>query len=185
MSHDDPRYYPRGNAVRYEAYVAKLARFVARLLETGEHVLLFSSQNPADANVAADLRQLLAEQGLDDHPALESAIEGTASVDDLLRVISRCDYVVAGRFHCVLAPTALGIPTIGLAYHEKTCELLRDVGRPERCFDIDHFNVSDLVAAFLRLRAEDGVDERAALRGAAEHQRSAVEKQFDELFEKR
>jgi polysaccharide pyruvyl transferase WcaK-like protein len=80
---------------------------------------------------------------------------------------------------------ALGIPTIGLAYHEKTCELLRDVGRPERCFDIDQFDVSDLMAAFLRLLAEDDEDERAALRAAAARQRSAVERQFDELFAKR
>ncbi len=184
MSHEDPRYWPQGDAVRYEAYVARLARFVGKLLEAGEHVLLFSSQSRADANVAADVRRLLSEQGLGDHAALESAIEGATGVEDLMRVISRCDYVIAGRFHSVLAPMALGIPTIGLAYHEKTCELLRGVGRPERCFDIDQFDVSDLMAAFLRLRAEDDEDERAALRAAAARQRSAVERQFDELFAK-
>jgi polysaccharide pyruvyl transferase WcaK-like protein len=182
MSHEDPRYWPRGDADRYEAYVSKLARFVAHLLRQGDDVLLFSSQSRADANVAADLRRLLVERGLDDHPSLESAIDQTTGVDDLVRAVSRCDYVIAGRFHSVLLPTALGIPTIGLAYHEKTCELLRDVGRPRRCLDIDRFQVPELLAAFAELRAEDGKAERTALRVAAERLDAAVEEQFDRLF---
>jgi polysaccharide pyruvyl transferase WcaK-like protein len=181
MSHEDSRYLPRGDAARYETYLLKLAEFVASLLEQGERVLLFSSQSTADANVALDLKRIL-RPPLANHPSLESAIEKTANVDALLRAVSRCDYVVAGRFHSVLLPTALGIPTIGLAYDEKTCELLRDVGRPERCLDIDRFEVEDLHASFRRMRAQDGNDERRSLRAASLRLRASVEAQFNHLF---
>jgi len=181
MAHEDPRYLPGGDAVRYDAYVAKLAQFVAHLLEQGESVLLFSSQSTADVNVESDLRNLL-PPALADHPSLESSMADGAVVDDVLEAISRCDYVVAGRYHSVLFATALGIPTIGLAYDGKTCELLRDVGRPKRCLGIDQFEVADLVDAFQRLRDDDSEDERESLREASIRLRGRVEAQFDSLF---
>jgi polysaccharide pyruvyl transferase WcaK-like protein len=182
MSHEDPRYWPRGDVGRYRAYLGKVADFVARLLEEGNGVLLFSSQTRSDRLVAEDLRQLLARRELDGHPQLEWAVDDIDSVDDLVRTIARCDYVVAGRFHCVLLPLALGIPALGLAYHPKTHELLEQIGRPERCFDIDSFEVPELVAALERLRAEHGPEERSALHEQAERLRVAVEAQFDALF---
>jgi polysaccharide pyruvyl transferase WcaK-like protein len=182
MSHEDPRYWPRGDARRYAAYLAKLVDFVVYLLQAGHHVLLFSSQPKADGRVVADLVPLLKRRGLGEHPLLESAVDEIADVDDLVRTIARCSYVVAGRFHSVLLPVALGIPTIGLAYHAKTCEILRQVGRSERCLDIDRFEVTDLVHVFERLQDEDGHDERRALWQASGQLRSAVETQFDSLF---
>ena len=182
MSHEDPRYWPRGDARRYQAYLTKLADFVIYLLEAGHRVLLFSSQPRADGRVVSDLLPLLERHGLADSPFLESAIEEIADVDDLVRTIARCTYVVAGRFHSVLLPVAFGIPTIGLAYHAKTCEVLAQVERSKRCLDIDRFEVTDLVGAFERLKDEDGGDERQALREASVRLRAAVEAQFDGLF---
>jgi polysaccharide pyruvyl transferase WcaK-like protein len=132
--------------------------------------------------VVTDLLPLLERHGLADPPLLESAIDEIADVDDLVRTIARCTYVVAGRFHSVLLPVAFGVPTIGLAYHAKTCEVLAHVGRSERCLDIDRFVVADLVGAFERLQDEDGEDERRALREASERLRASVEAQFDRLF---
>jgi polysaccharide pyruvyl transferase WcaK-like protein len=182
MSHEDPRYWPRGDAVRYEQYLVKLAGFVANLIEHGHPVLLFSSQPRADGRVAADLQRLLEQRGIASNPLFDSAVDEIQSVDDLVAAIARCDYVVAGRFHSVLLPLACSIPTVGLAYHPKTCELLGHVGHPERCFDIDRFDVPDLIAAFERLRAEDGADARRALLEHAATLRVAVERQFDVLF---
>jgi polysaccharide pyruvyl transferase WcaK-like protein len=125
---------------------------------------------------------VLARRGLDGHPQLEWAINDIESIDDLVRTVERCDYVIAGRFHSVLLPLALGIPTLGLAYHPKTHELFAQIGRPERCFDIDSFDVADLVAALERLRAGNGPEERRALREQAQQLRAAVEAQFDRLF---
>lgn len=177
MSHHDPRYWPRAETGRYGTYLGKMADFVTHLLGEGHAVLLFSSQTRADRLVAKDLRGLLAERDLADHPLLSTAVDEIESVDDLVRAVARCDYVVAARFHSVLLPLALGIPTIGIAYHPKTCELLDQIGRPARCLNIDRFEVSDLVAAFARLRREDSAAERADLRERARRLRAEVEAQ--------
>ena len=119
---------------------------------------------------------------LADHPRLEWAVDRIETVEELVETVSRCDYVVAARFHSVLLPLSLGIPTIGLAYQPKTCELLAQVGRPARCFDIDSFEVGELEAALEKLRAEDRTHERAELLGIVGRFRDAVEEQFDLLF---
>lgn len=182
MSHHDPRYWPRAEPGRYEAYLEKMADAVAHLLRERYAVLLFSSQTRSDRLVVEDLRRSLAERGLDDHPLLSSAVEEIETIGDLVRTVARCDYAIAARFHSVLLPLALGIPTLGIAYHPKTCELLDQIGRPSRCVDIDRFEVPDLVAAFARLREEDTAVERAALRERAGQLRAEVEAQFDELL---
>ena len=182
MSDEDPRYWPQGDAAAYSAYLDKMAVFVAHLLEDRCGVVMFSSQTVADRAVAEGLRQLLGLRGLDAHPKLEWAVDSIESIDDLVRTVARCDYVVAARFHSVLLPLRLGIPTLGLGYHPKTQELLAQTGKPERCLDNDRFETSDLVAAFARLREDDSADERAALREHAARLRAQVEAQFDHLF---
>ena len=182
MSDEDPRYWPQGDAPAYSAYLDKMAVFIAHVLEDRCRVVMFSSQTVADRAVAEDLRQRLELGGLDTHPQLEWAIDSIKGVEDLARTVVRCDYVVAARFHSVLLPIRLGIPTLGLAYHAKTQELLEQIGKPERCLDHDRFEASDLVAAFARLREEDNAEERAALRERAQRLRTIVESQFDSLF---
>jgi polysaccharide pyruvyl transferase WcaK-like protein len=182
MSHEDPRYWPQGDSARYETYMDKICELTAGLVDNGFQVLLFSSQTRADRAVARDLRELLARRGLRDDPRIQWPVDEIETEDDLAQVVARCDYVVAGRFHSVLLPLALGIPTIGLAYHPKTRELMAQVGQSERCFDIDRFEVADLLTALATIRREDGRDRRAALGAQAERQRARVEAQFDRLF---
>jgi polysaccharide pyruvyl transferase WcaK-like protein len=180
MPYQDPRYWPNSDQSRYDTYMTKMATFVADLLQHGDRVLLFSSQTRADRLVAEDLRRDLGE--LADHPRLEWAVDRIETVEQLVETVSRCDYVVAARFHSVLLPLSLGIPTIGLAYQPKTFELLAQVGRSAHGFDIDSFEVGELETALKKLRAEDGADERAELLGHVGRFRDAVEAQFDLLF---
>jgi polysaccharide pyruvyl transferase WcaK-like protein len=185
MPYEDPRYWPKIKPGRYEAYLGKMATFVADLLGGGYKVSLFSSQTRADRLVADDLITLLGERGFGDHPDLSSQFDSIREVGDLVRAVASYDYVVAGRFHCVLLPLAAGIPTIGLAYHAKTREVIAQMGRPERYLDIDTFEPKALYAALESLRATDGADERELLRRRAAELRAEVEAQFDELFSAR
>ena len=182
MSHEDPRYWPNGDQSRYDAYLRKMTTFVANRLRHGDGVLLFGSQTRADRRVVDDLRRHLGARRLAGHPRLDWAVDGIETVQQFVEAVARCDYVVAARFHSVLVPLSLGIPTIGLAYQPKTRELLAQVGRPARCFDIDSFEVGELEAALEKLRAEDQPSERAELLSVADRFRNAVEEQFDLLL---
>lgn len=182
MAHEDPRYWPRGDVRRFDAYLAKMAGVVARLLEDGHRVVLFSSQTSTDALVASDLVAALAERGLAGHPALRNAFPEIDDVDGLVEVIRGCDYVLGARYHSLLLPLAAGIPTLGLAYHPKTQALFERAGRPDWCLDIDAFTVDELVDAFARLREADGAEVRRSLVESGAAACAAVESQFDELL---
>jgi polysaccharide pyruvyl transferase WcaK-like protein len=181
MSHQDPRYWPRAKPGRYDAYLEKMTAFVARLLDDHE-VILFSSQTRADRLVAHDLLERLGERGLAEHPHLASRADAIEEVQDLVDTVAACDYVAAARFHSVLLPLALGIPTVGLAYHAKTRALFDQIGEPQQCLDINTFQSDELYDALQRLRSHDGSEARTKLRERAESLAAAVAAQFDELF---
>jgi len=182
MPHQDPRYWPNGDQSWYREHTRKMASFVANLLRHGDRVLLFSSQTRADRLVADDLRRDLSDRGLADHAQLEWAVDRIETAEQLVDAVSRCDYVVAARFHSVLLPLSFGIPTIGLAYQQKTVELLAQAGQSAHCLDINSFELEELERALEKLRAEDSPDQRAELLGRAAKFRHAVEEQFDVLF---
>ena len=184
MSHQDPRYWPRGDAQRYQAFLHKMAAFTQWLLANGYTVRLFSSQARSDRRVADDLVRVLRESGELDREHFQSAMDSIEQVEDLVEVIRGCDRIVAARYHSVLLPLLLGIPVLGLAYNAKTSELLNDVGRPDRCLDIDEFSVQSLVAAFRDLDrdAEPSARRELSMRVAAH--RVAVRRQFEELVDR-
>ena len=180
MPHRDPRFWGgAGDAAGYEAYVARLTDVIEALLEDGDHVVVFSSQLIADRFVAEDIRASLAARGEADRAGLTWRFDGVVDVGHLVDVMSGCTYVVASRFHTVLLAVALGIPTVGLAYHAKTRELLEQVGRPDDALDIESFAPGDVLRTLRRLREEDGEALRAQLRATAARLRDQVEAQFD------
>ena len=160
MSHEDPRYWPNGDQSRYDAYLRKMTTFVANRLRHGDGVLLFGSQTRADRRVVDDLRRHLGARRLAGHPRLDWAIDGIERSNNSWRP-SRARLRRRGALPLGVVPFSLGIPTIGLAYQPKTRELLAQVGRPARCFDIDSFEVGELEAALEKLRAEDQPSELA------------------------
>lgn len=180
MPHWDPRFWgDGGDAAGYAAYVTKLTDVVASLLDENYRVAIFSSQLIADRLVADDLRAALAARGITDQAGLSWRFDGVTDVDDLLEVLSECTYVVASRFHVVLLALFLGIPTVGLAYHAKTRELLERVGRPDDVLDIESFEPDDVLRLLRHLREEDGEAGRAELRATAARLGAEVEAQFD------
>lgn len=182
MAYQDPRYGSYGDGRRFRAYLDKTVDFVADLLESGNEVVLFSSQTSNDPMVAADLVAALEARGLADHPRLHDARDGIADGDDLVRTIRECDYVVAARYHVILLALALGIPTVGFSYHPKTQDLFAQVGHPEWCLDIDEFTPPELMATLAAVRDSDTDEVRAALRAGAADLRGKVEGQFDEIL---
>ncbi len=183
MAHQDPRYWPRGDRRRYEAFVRKMAEFTHWLLANGYTVRLFSSQPRSDSRVADDLVRTASESGQLDPERFQSAMDSIERMEDLVKVLAGCDCVVAARYHSVLLPLLLDIPVLGLAYNAKTSELLAGVERPERCLDIDGFSVQSLIAAFQGLVEHDEPAARAALGARVAEHRAAVERQFEQFLE--
>ncbi|GAA4125016.1 hypothetical protein GCM10022415_31630 [Knoellia locipacati] len=146
----DRRYWPAVDDERYAAYVAKVADYAEWVLTGGRRLVFVYSQTGVDPLVCDDVLALLAER-LD--PALLEQVERPLidTVDDLLEALAGCDYVVAGRFHCILLPYLIGRPAIGMSYHAKTDALMDYMGQSDLCFDVDAFSAADLVSASQRV----------------------------------
>lgn len=176
----DGRYWPRSDPGKYTEYLDKMKRFARWLLESGYAIRLFYSQLKADKRVNDDLRAALEADGdLDlDANVFEERIDG---FEDLIDQIRQCDFVVAGRFHGIVIPYMLRIPTIGLAYHFKTHDLLDYIGQPGYSIDIGTFRVDELVSRFESLVANaDAIREETARRLPA--LRDKLEAQYNRVL---
>lgn len=175
----DARYWPDKDARRYARYLDEMTAFTAGLLRRGVRVVVVYSQLSADPLVADDLRERLRAQGLDlDDPETQAPLQ---SQEEMLERIRLCDFLVSGRFHCILLPYLLGKPVVGMAYHAKTVELMRSMGQADYCVDIERFDARELDACFERLCAH--ADElRAQLALRVVEQRRALARLYDELL---
>jgi polysaccharide pyruvyl transferase WcaK-like protein len=179
MAHADVRYWGRsGSDRRYAAYVGALGRFVHTVLDQGGTVLLFSSQTDADTITANDIVAELVAAGA---PMDRVEAPPVSSVDELLAVMARCDYVVASRFHCAVLALRLGIPTIALSYQAKTTALMTRLGQGDYCLDIDAIDAGSLSARLAALQ----LHQSEVVSSLARHVRALHAEalgQFDLLF---
>lgn len=180
MAHWDARYSPRGDRNRYERYTLRMAEFCATLLRADCAVVLLYSQTRADPQVGIDVRKLLARHhGFDSDARLIEV--PTHGYPMLVNLISWCDFVVAARFHCIVLPCALAIPTLALAYNPKTTDLMESMDQSRYCLPIDEFETAELLERFDELRAHRRRIEAQLLQRARQC-RAQLAEQFDEVF---
>jgi polysaccharide pyruvyl transferase WcaK-like protein len=180
LPHHDGRYANAGDRQSYERYLSKLVGFAAWLLRNGYSVALVATQLVADPLVCADLEQAL--QAIPDlqmdkrlaHPFIEA-------FEDLIRVYSACDYVVAARFHGIILPMLLGKPVVAMAYHPKTPALMSYMGQDEFCLDIDNFTTDHVSDCFTRL-VEHRDEALQEARSRIPTLRRMLEAQYDRLL---
>jgi polysaccharide pyruvyl transferase WcaK-like protein len=109
---------------------------------------------------------------------IEQPISGFAC---LINWLSWCDCVVAARYHCIVLPCALNIPVIGLAYHQKTFDLMESMGQSAYCLDIDSFRATELIDLFHTLqRNRQAIS--TELRERAIECRARLAEQFDRVL---
>jgi polysaccharide pyruvyl transferase WcaK-like protein len=134
----------RGQGV-FEGYVAKMAKFVTRLLASGYNVHLLTG----DEDDATAVEAVKAALGEADTERLSS--EPVHSLHDVFSQVARTDLVVATRFHNVVAALMAGKPVISLSYAAKNDLLLEKMGLGDYCQHVDSFDVALLAEQFSRL----------------------------------
>jgi polysaccharide pyruvyl transferase WcaK-like protein len=176
----DPRIWPRKDASAYQAYLEKLTRFSQWLLDQGYALRIFTTEMSVDRYAIDDLKARLLPRLA---PGLASTIFGTPSesVKDLLQEMSEFDYIVTPKFHGIIFSHLLRKPVIALSYHKKMDVAMLAAGQEKFCTDVEHFDVSWLVAAFGRL-----VDESTSIKSrdavTVETYAARLSHQFDDLF---
>lgn len=128
----------------YRDYVAKLARFVDRLVADGRRVRLFVGDR-LDEPVVAEIMAVVPAEGV-------SAVQA-ATLDELLAAMAEVETVVASRYHNVLCALKLAKPTVSIGYAAKNDVLMAELGLAEFCQPVRELDVGRLVEQFAALQA--------------------------------
>jgi polysaccharide pyruvyl transferase WcaK-like protein len=71
------------------------------------------------------------------------------SVEALLAQFADTDFVVVTRFHNIVFALLNDKPVVSISFHSKCASLMRDMGMPEYCLQIDHLERDQLIGKVL------------------------------------
>jgi polysaccharide pyruvyl transferase WcaK-like protein len=180
MAYHDPRYWPNAKAERFNEYIHKLTDMFIWIAQQGHTVALFPTQLRADVLIIRELASALDKVCPPDIRRRIETVEITG-LDSQLEMMSRCDLIIATRFHGVLMSYLVGKPTIGISYHPKINDLMATMGHAECALAIDPLNVEVLKRTFTRLALGLGESQQIVLAGRAEQLRQ-LEQMYDRAF---
>jgi polysaccharide pyruvyl transferase WcaK-like protein len=192
MGFCDPRVWPRQEQSVYESYLEKLTSFSLWLLQEGYHLTLFTTSRGVDQYAVADLKRRVVERrASSDSSTRSSTWPGETvnevlceSVNELLGVMSGCDFVVTSKYHGVIFCQLLMKPVIALSYQKKIEVAMQPLGEGRFCASIEHFEADWLIDAFRSLVRDSETikaQEAASVAACAD----TLRRQFDELFSPR
>ena len=164
----------------YERYVAAHAELALGLVGQGWRVVLFGTQLVMDPEPIRDVLDRLEAIA----PAAAGAVETAADVTEVTHLLDRVatfDLAVATRYHGVLLALASGVPTVAVAYHPKTRDLMEHFGLGAWCLPIDGLTGSALLDRVNGL-ASDLPAVRAALAERRGRDLADLLAQYDQLL---
>ena len=176
----DDAYYPVSDPRVFGKYVETLAAFADWLIERGYVVRFFATQLLVDHGVI-DKVQGRMQQG----PMLAGEQRVFAgrigSFEELVSVLDSVDFVVATRYHGTLFALIRHKPVLSIAYHPKSRELMRQMGRAEYAIDIAELTFAALQERFVALE-RDSAEFVAGVRQRLPEVRGALDAQYDHTF---
>jgi polysaccharide pyruvyl transferase WcaK-like protein len=164
-------------------YVAAMQHVVAGLRARGIAVLLFPNATRAsvDSTRNNDLPVIAAiHNGLPQHDDGVVAVNRDLNTSGLRRLLEQTDYLVASRFHAMIAGLAAGIPTMVLGWGHKYREILDEFDISEWAWDyteLDAARLAERVSEFIAAAAEI----RSRIAREQERVRALARRQFDWL----
>lgn len=171
-------YWIGANQENYGRYIRVMAHLVQWILEQGHAVTLFPTQLTLDPKVIRDIRALLPASVSHSKDITEASIK---TVEDLAATIDTMDIVVASRFHGVIFSMLLEKPVLGIAYADKTRDLMTYMGLSEYTVDISKLDLETLQEIFQTIESRrDAI--RRILRDRLQEAKGTVEAQFDTVF---
>jgi polysaccharide pyruvyl transferase WcaK-like protein len=171
-------YWVGGNQENYERYIHIMASFARWVLGRGCKVVFFPTQLTLDPRVIRDVMAQIDMSLVKQGRVVEASIK---SIEDLSAAIALMDIVVASRFHGLIFSMLHEKPVLGIAYAEKTRDLMTYMGQADHVLGILELNLSEMQRCFCEIeshREQIGV----ILRQKTHECRQAVEAEFDEAF---
>lgn len=103
---------------------------VNKFLETGKHVILFSTEK-ADYDMAHEIRNHF-------HNGVK--VEYINDSTDLVNLYSKISFLVSARMHSLIVAYTQNIPFIGLSWQQKVTSFFEIIKREDSCIDINNIS---------------------------------------------
>ena len=171
-------YWVGGNQENYDRYIRSMASFASWILRRGCKVVFFPTQLTMDPLVIRDMMAQIDMTLFEQGSVVEASIK---SIEDLSAAIASMDIVVASRFHGLIFSMLHEKPVLGIAYAEKTRDLMTYMGQADHVLDILELNLSEMQRGFCEIEAHRE-QIAATLRRKSQDCRQAVEAEFDKVF---
>lgn len=162
-------------------YVQQMEALCQGILSTGRQPSIFYGDQ-ADLAVAHELSERLVASLYG--PGCVTVVHAT-DFKSIVDAMAEVDLVIAARYHNIIAGVLAGRPLIGLAYAEKSSDLVRMVALADSAIDLDHVDASvvlgEVEACFadydrVHARAQEG---RSAMHITALEQLAALDDLLD------
>ena len=165
------------------SYFDKMCEFISWLLQNQYEIRILQGDSRWDPDARKELRTRLEQRGIHYEKA-PITDEGCNSVDQLLRQLAECDFIVSPRFHNLVLGLMLGIPVISISYDPKNDCLLEQFGLSNYRQTMDKLDVQKLTEQFADLVAHSS-EVKPTFRSVAEENRELLAEQYKLLFEER
>ena len=164
----------------YERYVESLAVLAGWLLDHDYTIKLLFGDAGVDTVTIVDVKARLTGRT----PEIDERVvdQSATSPSELLTQLSAADFVIATRFHNVLMSLLVDKPVVAISFHHKCSSLMSDMGLSDYCDDINEMTADRLIAKFEEL-VQHSEDLKRTIRQQVEENRSALEEQYELLFE--
>lgn len=138
-----------GNHTKVVLSVADYIGLGQQLLNLGYTPLYFTNGSPEDEAVLTNIKA--------EFVASEKVIfvDRPMVPEDLVKIICRCEKIIAYRLHACIVATSLGVPAIGLAWDKKLYSYFESIGAADRvCSSFDIKVVAQQLLALQPLAIE-------------------------------
>jgi polysaccharide pyruvyl transferase WcaK-like protein len=177
MGHFRDGSWPESDPERWDHYRTTMAEFIIKVLADGHSVLFLKGEAHHDQPVIDDIVAEVLSQGVElDGRVVDLPV---TTVAELVTALSRCDAIVASRFHNVLLGYVLGRPVLGISYQSKTDSLMAEYGQSAFCLSIADITVEKLSETLDHVLDQPNFASRAA--PVTEQKRVLLADQYEHL----
>lgn len=137
----------KGASNPYIKALADVARHAIRscnatILLIPNEIRIASSQHPDDRYLCGILETMIGDR------IRCIAFRKPASAEELKSILTRCDALIASRFHSLIFASSSGVPSLAIGWSHKYDELMDDLGMSEYSLPCSPDKVPDLIGAF-------------------------------------
>lgn len=176
----DKRYWPVGDDQKYRLYTEKLSELYIDLKRNGFDPFFYNTQI-SDLLVIEDIISHINGASHLVENAQEVTVIKNETLEELMANIRSADILVPTRFHGIILSYMANKPVVGICYGKKSKELMSNMDQNRYAFDIDEFNVSQIVSAVKEVKSSYDY-ELNKIRKIKKYYEQELNNQYDDIL---